>query len=67
MLEARTGKRVSPRAFIFQNLEALARDYEQTPPESRPPPRGAPPTPPRTPPPRGGRLLRRVLSVLGNK
>jgi hypothetical protein len=27
-LEARTGKRVSPRAFIFQTLEQLAREYD---------------------------------------
>jgi amino acid adenylation domain-containing protein len=62
MLEARTGVRVSPRAFIFQSLEALARDYEQAAP---PPTPSAPP--PASPPPRGSRLLRRVLSVLGNK
>ena len=64
MLEARTGKRVSPRAFIFQSLEALARDYDATTPETRPPTGGPrPPTPPPAPTPKGG-LLRRLVSVL---
>ncbi|HVK73992.1 MAG TPA: amino acid adenylation domain-containing protein [Kofleriaceae bacterium] len=65
MLEARTGKRLSPRAFIFQTLEALAREYEILPPEPRPPTGvraiGTPrPVPPRS----GGGLLRRMLSAL---
>jgi hypothetical protein len=39
-LEARTGKRVSPRTFIFQTLEQIARDYDSpAPPE---PPKPAP-------------------------
>jgi hypothetical protein len=67
MLEARTGKRVSPRAFIFQSLEALARDYEATAPDPRPPPGGAPPPTSPSPPPARRGLLGRVLSVLGNK
>jgi len=61
MLEARTGKRVSPRAFIFQNLEQLARDYEP----DAPPPRKPPPPP--APPAKGSTLLRKVLSVLRPK
>jgi len=55
-LEARTGKRVSPRTFIFQTLEQIARDYDA--PRSTPPP---PPRPP-TPPPAG--RLQRWLSAL---
>ena len=66
MLEARTGKRVSPRAYIFQSLEALARDYDAITPETRPPTRPTTPTPPPSPP-KGGGLLRRVLSVLTPK
>src|SRR5262249_6393094 len=42
-LEARTGKRVSPRTFIFQTLEQIAREYETQPP--------TPPTPTAPPPP----------------
>ena len=62
MLESRTGKRLSPRAFVFQTLEQLARDYDQLTGE---PPAigGAPGTTPETPQ-RGSRLLRRVLSAL---
>src|SRR5690606_18302815 len=30
-LEDRTGRRVGPRSFIFQTLEQLAREYDQTP------------------------------------
>ena len=37
-LEARTGKRLSPRAFIFQTLEQIAREFETKAPK--------PPTPP---------------------
>jgi len=44
-LEARTGKRVSPRIFIFQTLEQIAREYDVPRPElSRPPPPPSPPT-----------------------
>jgi hypothetical protein len=42
-LEARTGKRVSPRAFIFQTLEQIAREYEAQRPEPPKPPAAAPP------------------------
>jgi acyl-coenzyme A synthetase/AMP-(fatty) acid ligase len=43
-LEARTGKRISPRTFIFQTLEQIAREYDIPRPEQpRPPP---PPVPP---------------------
>jgi len=67
MLEARTARRVSPRAFIFQSLEALARDYDAATPEPRPPAGGPrPAAPPPAPAPKGG-LLRRVLSVLAPK
>jgi hypothetical protein len=41
-LEARTGKRVSPRTFIFQTLEQIARDYDSHRPE---PPKPPPPAP----------------------
>jgi amino acid adenylation domain-containing protein len=58
-LEARTGKRVSPRAFIFQNLEQLAREYDG----ASPPPTPAPtPTRPAPAPPTS--RLRRWLSSL---
>src|SRR6185436_12836894 len=46
-LEARTGKRISPRAFIFQTLEQIAREYDAKPTE--------PPKPPQQP---QGRLSR---------
>jgi len=52
-LEARTGKRISPRAFIFQTLEQIAREYEAKQPDS-----------PRTPPPPGGRLQRWLSSLI---
>ena len=43
-LEARTGKRISPRTFIFQTLEQIAREYDTPRPEQpRPPPPPAPP------------------------
>ena len=43
-LEARTGKRVSPRTFIFQTLEQIARDYDTHRPEPpKPPPVTQPP------------------------
>jgi hypothetical protein len=41
-LEARTGKRISPRTFIFQTLEQIAREYDAPRPE---PPRPRPPAP----------------------
>ena len=53
-LEARTGKRISPRAFIFQTLEQIAREYEAKQPDS---PR------PLSPPP-GGRLQRWLSSLI---
>jgi amino acid adenylation domain-containing protein len=59
-LEARTGRRLSPRAFIFQTLEQIAREYEAGAPPPAPPP---PPTPPSSPTPAPGRL-RRMLSAL---
>jgi len=40
-LEARTGKRISPRTFIFQTLEQIARDYDGAPPEPAPTQPGA--------------------------
>jgi acyl-coenzyme A synthetase/AMP-(fatty) acid ligase len=55
-LEARTGKRVSPRTFIFQTLEQIARDYDAPRTTPAPPPR------PPTPPPAG--RLQRWLSAL---
>jgi acyl carrier protein len=57
-LEARTGKRVSPRTFIFQTLEQIARDYDTQRPE---PPR---PLPPQTPPPPTSRLQRWLSSLI---
>ena len=60
-LEARTGKRVSPRAFIFQTLEQLAREFDAPAPRSpttpTPPPRAPEPTPPPS-------RLRRLWSAL---
>jgi hypothetical protein len=53
ILEARTQKRLSPRAFIFQTLEQVARDYDQASTDPRPPQ-----------PPSGGRLVRRLFSAL---
>jgi amino acid adenylation domain-containing protein len=55
-LEARTGKRVSPRTFIFQTLEQIARDYESPRPEP------LRPVPPPSPPPAS--RLSRWLSAL---
>jgi hypothetical protein len=49
-LEARTGKRISPRTFIFQTLEQIARDYDT--------PRPDPPKPPQPPQPPASRLQR---------
>ncbi|HEU4728990.1 MAG TPA: non-ribosomal peptide synthetase [Kofleriaceae bacterium] len=58
-LEARSGKRVSPRTFIFQTLEQIAREYDVARPESpRPPAR-----PPTTPPPTS-RLSRWLSSLI---
>ena len=76
-LEARTGKRTSPRAFVFQTLEQIAREYDDVAPQSasastssassaRPSPTGGParnqPPEPRTPTAR----LRRWLTSLTN-
>ena len=47
-LEARTGKRISPRTFIFQTLEQIARDYDTQRPEPPRPAKAAPPLPPPT-------------------
>jgi len=52
-LEARTGKRVSPRAFIFQTLEQIAREYDARSPEG-----------PKPPPPQPTGRLSRWLSAL---
>ena len=60
MLESRTGRRVSPRAFIFQMLEQLARDYDALKLEDPTPARPAKLEEPAPPP----GLLRRVQSVL---
>ncbi|HEY0481661.1 MAG TPA: amino acid adenylation domain-containing protein [Kofleriaceae bacterium] len=57
-LEARTGKRISPRTFIFQTLEQIARDYDTQRPE---PPR---PLPPQTPLPPTSRLQRWLSSLI---
>jgi len=56
-LEARTGKRISPRTFIFQTLEQIAREYDT--PRAEP---LKPPTRPTAPPPAG--RLQRWLSAL---
>jgi hypothetical protein len=45
-LEARTGRRISPRAFIFQTLEQIAREYESKRPEPPKPSAPAPAAPP---------------------
>jgi amino acid adenylation domain-containing protein len=58
-LEARTGKRVSPRSFIFQTLEQIAREYEAKPDSPRPP--TSPPAPPT------GRLSRWLSSLIPGK
>ncbi|HEX8028160.1 MAG TPA: phosphopantetheine-binding protein, partial [Vicinamibacterales bacterium] len=60
MLEARTGRRVNPRAFIFQTLEQVARDYEASASEARSDDATSPSP---LPAPRAG-LLRRLLSKL---
>jgi hypothetical protein len=57
-LEARTGKRTSPRSFIFQTLEQIARDYDGPRPES-PRPNKPPP-----PPPPASRLSRWLSSLI---
>ncbi|HEX3759257.1 MAG TPA: amino acid adenylation domain-containing protein, partial [Kofleriaceae bacterium] len=57
-LEARTGKRVSPRAFIFQTLEQIAREYDAPPPE---PPRARPASPTRPPSSRLSRWLSALM------
>jgi len=56
-LEARTGKRISPRAFIFQTLEQIAREYEAKQPD-------APRPPPSSPQPPAGRLQRWLSSLI---
>jgi acyl carrier protein len=57
-LEARTGRRVSPRAFIFQTLEQIAREYD--PPRTEPPK----PTTPQPPPQPTSRLSRWLSALL---
>ena len=52
---------VSPRAFIFQSLEALAREYDG---DGSPAPKPTPPRPPAPSPTRGAGLLARLRSVL---
>jgi amino acid adenylation domain-containing protein len=74
MIEARTGRRLSPRVFIFQNLEQIARDLAPPPeppplgpgPGPRPPVGPPPPAPPARP---GSGLIGRFLSAIitGNK
>ena len=54
-LEARTGKRISPRAFIFQTLEQIAREYDVAEPTT---PATRPPIPP------SGRLSRWISSLI---
>ncbi|MEO7734481.1 MAG: non-ribosomal peptide synthetase, partial [Kofleriaceae bacterium] len=56
-LEARTGKRISPRTFIFQTLEQIARDYDTQRPEPPKPAKAAVPPPPTS-------RLQRWLSAL---
>jgi acyl-coenzyme A synthetase/AMP-(fatty) acid ligase len=58
-LEARTGKRTSPRAFIFQTLEQIAREYDAARPDPRDPPKAPPPVPPPT-----SRLSRWLSSLI---
>ncbi|HEY0190807.1 MAG TPA: amino acid adenylation domain-containing protein [Kofleriaceae bacterium] len=60
-LEARTGKRISPRTFIFQTLEQIAREYDT--PAAAAPAAGKPPTRP-TPPPPTSRLGRWLSSLI---
>ncbi|AKU98435.1 Malonyl CoA-acyl carrier protein transacylase [Labilithrix luteola] len=70
VLEARTGKRVSPRAFIFQTLEQLARDYEEPTPDPRSAGGGSQTVSAKAAKAAksgSGGLLRRVLSVLTSK
>jgi len=55
-LEARTGKRVSPRTFIFQTLEQIARDYDTH--------RSEPPKPPPVTPPPPSRLQRWLSALI---
>jgi acyl carrier protein len=57
-LEARTGKRISPRAFIFQTLEQIAREYDAARPE---PPRPRPASPTRPPASRLSRWLSALM------
>ncbi|HET9620023.1 MAG TPA: amino acid adenylation domain-containing protein, partial [Kofleriaceae bacterium] len=45
-LEARTGKRISPRTFIFQTLEQIGREYDTPRPEPVKPSRQPPPPTP---------------------
>lgn len=57
---------MSPRAFIFQTLEALAREYEKLAAEPHSTAKALRTAPPPDPPegPRVSGFLRRVLSVL---
>lgn len=60
MLDKRTGKRLSPRAFIFQTLEQVAREYAQDlAPEPEPRPLQQTPT--------ATRLVRRLFSAFSRK
>ncbi|HHH29406.1 MAG TPA: amino acid adenylation domain-containing protein, partial [Polyangiaceae bacterium] len=54
ILEKETGKRVSPRAFVFQNLGQIALEYEQPEPE---------PEVPSAPEPVAQRLVSRLISA----
>jgi hypothetical protein len=58
-LEARTGKRISPRTFIFQTLEQIARDYDAPKPTEPTRPTKPPPAPP--PASRLGRWLSSLI------
>ncbi len=58
-LEARTGKRVSPRAFVFQTLEQIAREYDVAEPTAPAPRLPGPPAPPPS-----GRLSRWISSLI---
>jgi amino acid adenylation domain-containing protein len=60
-LEARTGKRISPRTFIFQTLEQIAREFDAPRPE---PARPARPPRPTAPPPPASRLSRWLSALI---
>jgi acyl carrier protein len=57
-LEARTGKRISPRSFIFQTLEQIGREYDT--PRAEPPK----PTRPSAPPTPASRISRWLSSLI---